>query len=111
LFITDFSWVDQPKADFATFGMHTTAPGENGEPPKDFETFKFFIDKAPNDPFEIFHIPNHIMYKAGLEVGFNKCDFKMQYPNPAFADHPAMRQYLDTCKPSDYLMKFKWGQN
>lgn len=71
VFITDFSWVDQPKSEFGTYGMHTTAPGANGEPPKDFETFKFFIDKAPNDPFEIFHIPNHIMYKAGLEVGFN----------------------------------------
>ena len=57
--------------------MHTIAPGEKGEAPKDFETFKFVIDKAPNDPFEIYHIPSNIMYKAGIEVGFNKCDFKM----------------------------------
>jgi hypothetical protein len=91
LFITDFSWVDQPLSKLGLYGMHTIAPGEKGEPPKDFETFKFVIDRAPNDPFEIYHIPSNIMYKAGIEVGFNKCDFKMQYPNPDFVDHPAMR--------------------
>lgn len=75
LFITDFSWVDQPKALFSTYGMHTIAPGKNGEPPKDFETFKFVIDRAPNDPFDIFQIPNHLMYKAGLGVGFSEAAF------------------------------------
>ena len=109
LFITDFSWVNQEKSNFETYGMYTKGPNENGDPPKDFEIFKFHIDKAPNDPFEIFHIPNHIMYKAGLDVGFDQCDFKMQYPDPAFADHPAMRKYIDTCDPSDYLMKFTWS--
>jgi len=30
--------------------MLMIAPGENDEPPKDFEAFKLFIDKDPNDP-------------------------------------------------------------
>jgi len=60
--------------------MHTIAPGEKGEPPKDFETFKFVIDKAPNDPFEIYHIPSHIMYKQASKLVLTNVILKCSTP-------------------------------
>ena len=62
LFLTDFSWVKQPCDNFF-FGMYTSFDGE-GKSPKEFEIFKFYIDKAPEDAFEIFHIPNYLMFKV-----------------------------------------------
>ena len=62
LFLTDFSWVKQPCDNFF-FGMYTSIDGE-GKSPKEFEIFKFYIDKAPEDAFEIFHIPNYLMFKV-----------------------------------------------
>lgn len=47
------------------------------------------------------------MFKAGFEADFNDCDFKLQYPSPEKQNDPVMRKYLDTCKYTDYLMKFK----
>lgn len=67
MFIADFSWVDIPNENFWA-GMYTKPSGD--APPKEFEPFKFFIDKAPDSPFDIFHIPNYLMFKAGYEAGF-----------------------------------------
>ena len=53
----------------------------DGAPPN-FECFNFFIDKAPNDAFEIFQIPSYLMMRAGIDAGFKECDFKLQYPDP-----------------------------
>ena len=68
MFIADFSYVEIPKDDFF-FGMYTSLKG--AEKPKDFEAFNFIIDKAPDHKFDIFNIESHIMFKAGLEAGFN----------------------------------------
>ena len=74
LFLTDFSWVEQPCDNFY-FGMYTSFDGE-GKSPKEFEIFKFYIDEAPEDAFEIFHIPNYLMFKAGY-VGCPKTKIKV----------------------------------
>ena len=49
------------------------------------------------------------MFKAGLEAGINNVTMCAQYiyPDPDHKDDPVMRIYLDTCNPSDYLMKFR----
>ena len=80
---------------------------KQGQPPKDFETFNSFIDTAPKHPFEIFNIPSHVMFKAGYEAGFNHIEFKRQYPDPAFKDNKAIKSYMETCNPTDYVMKLK----
>ena len=106
MFIADFSWVNQPKDDFF-FGMYTTFDGEQTSP-EEFEIFNFYIDNAPDYPFEIFHIPNSLMFKAGYEASFTHIEHLPQYPHPDFKDHKVVRRYLDECNPSDYLMKFKF---
>lgn len=53
------------------FGMYTKT-NESGVPPKDFESFSFIIDKAPDHEFEIFNIGAHLMFKAGLNAGLNQ---------------------------------------
>ena len=75
LFITDFSYVYQPKELVSEFGMYTST--RYGGPPPDFKVFNFFIDRAPNDPFEIFQISADLMFKAGMDAGFKTCDFKL----------------------------------
>ena len=68
MFIADFQYVNIPKEEFWA-GMYTESP--NGDkPPEMFEPFTFFIDRAPESPFEIFHIPNYTMMRAGYEAGF-----------------------------------------
>merc|ERR1711872_308656 len=106
LFIADFSWVEQPCDNFF-FGMYTSFDGE-GKSPKEFEIFNFYIDNAPEFAFEIFHIPNYLMFRAGYEAGFDHIEHFPQYPNPDFKDDKMIRRYLDECNPSDYLMKFKF---
>ena len=108
MFVADFSWVDQPKDNFWA-GMYTSTEnmGENGTH-KEFLPFQFTIDKAPDSPFDIFHIPNYLMFKAGYEAGFQNIEYQNTYPDPAFQSDPVVRRYVDTCKPSDYLMKFKF---
>ena len=91
LFITDFSWVYQPKDLFQEFGMYTSS--QYGGAPPDFKVFNFHIDRAPNDPFEIFQISPNLMLKAGIEAGFTNCDFKLQYPDPEFAQNATIRKY------------------
>ena len=59
LFVADFYWVDHGGYDF--WGGMCTKPKGDG-PPKEFETFEFFIDTAPESPFEIFHIPHYLMF-------------------------------------------------
>ena len=88
--------------------MFTRPKGD--APPKDFEAFEFLIDRAPDSPFDIFHIPNHLMFKAGYEAGFRIIEYKPQYCDPEVKDDPVMRRYIDTCNPCDYLMKFKFQQ-
>lgn len=73
MFIADFCWVNIPNENFWA-GMYTTSKGE--EAPKEFEPFNFIIDKAPDSPFEIFHIPNYLMFKAGYEAGFSSIEHK-----------------------------------
>ena len=101
--MTDFSYVVQPKDDWF-FGMHTAQVGS--EPPKNFEIFHFFIDKAPEHAYEIFNIPADVMFKAGLEAGWQKVEYFLQYPDPEFKDHPVIKRYNTECNPTDYFMKF-----
>ena len=103
MFVADFAWVDMPKDDFWA-GMYTTC--ESGVP-KEFEIFKFIIDKAPDSPFDIFNIPPYLMFRAGHEAGMQHIEHIPQYPDPAVKDNKVVRRYLDECNPSDYLMKFK----
>ena len=105
LFITEFSWVDQPKDDWF-FGMYTSSI--TGGCPKEFDTFQFHIETAPDDHFDIFHIPAHLMFKAGLMAGFKKMDWVLQYPSPEFTNDPVVRRYFDECNGQDYLMKMKF---
>jgi len=67
MFITDFSYVKIPKDDWWA-GMCTSTSDDAW--PKEFEVFNFFIEQAPDFPFELFNIPSHTMMKAGLEAGF-----------------------------------------
>lgn len=53
--------------------MHTTC--KDDKPPKEFETFNFYIDKAPESPFEIFNIPSYLMFQAGYQAGFDSIQF------------------------------------
>ena len=71
MFIADFCWVDMQGTDFWA-GMYTKHKGD--APPKEFETFEFYIDKAPEQPYEIFHIPPYLMFKAGYEAGFSQIE-------------------------------------
>ena len=105
MFITDFSWVVQPKDDWF-FGMYTS--NKSGLPPANFEPFQFHIVTAPDAEFDIFHIPVDVMYKAGLSAGFKSIEFQLQYANPEYKSNPVVRRYLDECDPSDYVMKFKF---
>ena len=66
-------------------GMYTKTLGDMA-PPTDFELFYFYIDQAPDSPFEVFNVPNHIMIRAGLEAGFTVVEHKLQYPDPAHKD-------------------------
>jgi hypothetical protein len=48
------------------------------------------------------------MFKAGYEAGFSHIEHKPTYADPEYENDPVVRRYLDTCKASDYLMKFKF---
>ena len=52
-----------------------------------------------------------IIFKAAKQVGFKQMNFKLQYPNPDFADEPSIKRYLDTCNPTDYIFIFKKHSN
>jgi len=56
--VTDFSWVEAPKDNFWA-GFYTESYDKK---PKDFEKFKFIIETAPNQPYDIFNIPANIMF-------------------------------------------------
>jgi len=105
MFIADFSWMAMPQDNWWA-GMYTRAL--NDRPPKEFEVFIFYIDEAPEMMYEIFHIPNYVMIKAGLEAGFQMVEHKMQYPDPSVKDNPVVRRYIEECNPSDYILKFKF---
>mmetsp|Transcript_17915 Transcript_17915/g.30471 ORF Transcript_17915/g.30471 Transcript_17915/m.30471 type:complete len:154 (+) Transcript_17915:210-671(+) len=66
--LADFQYVDIPQDNFWA-GMYTKRVG--AESPKEFEPFHFFIENAPESPFQIIHIPCHLMFRAGHEAGFN----------------------------------------
>uniref|UniRef100_A0A7S3N1M1 Uncharacterized protein n=1 Tax=Strombidium inclinatum TaxID=197538 RepID=A0A7S3N1M1_9SPIT len=106
MFVADFSWGPMPKDGFWG-GMYTAHPDEPVGP-KEFETFEFFIDKAPEEAFQIFQIPHYLMFKAGYAAGFRHIEYKPQYPDPELKDDPVIRRYIDECNPADYLMKFKF---
>ena len=105
LFITEFSYVNQPCDNFL-YGMFTET-NVKGVEPQPFETFKFIIDRAPDQPFEIFNIPAYVMMHAGMSAGFKAIDYKLQYPHPDYADNEVMRKYIDECKATDYVMRMK----
>jgi len=108
MFIADFCWVKQREDQ--EFGMHTACPTNEENGPEEFGIFHFFIDTAPGEAFEIFHIPNHVMFKAAYQSAkFDHIEHKPQYPDPAFRNNDKIRSYLDECNPSDYLMKFKFS--
>ena len=86
--------------------MCTETQGDG--PPVDFEAFNFIIEQAPDFPFELFSIPNHLIIKAGLEAGFKIVEHKLQYPDPEIKDDKVVRRYIEECKPNDYLIKFRF---
>jgi len=94
--VTDSSWERIPKV-----GTKDT------DSPKEFEVFDFIMNKSPDNPMKIFHIPRYLLFKAGCNAGFTQIVTQPQYPDPAYKNHKAIRQYLDTCKTTDYLMKFR----
>jgi len=105
VFLTEFSYVNQPCDDWF-YGMYTLTA--TGLPPKHFEPFLFHIVTAPENSFEIFNIPSDVMYKAGLDAGFTKVDYKLQYPSKEYENHPVVRKYFDECNGPDYLMKLRF---
>lgn len=105
MLVADFAYVEIPKDDFF-YGMYTTQK-EEGKRPGDFEPFNFLIDKAPDHNFEIFNIESHLMFRAGLEAGFNSIEMRLQYPDPSVKNDPVIRKYLDTCNPQDYILKYR----
>ena len=106
LFVSGGSWVNLPGPKFWC-GMYYELKGEE-KTPKEFERFKNYISSVPNDPYEISHLPNHVMLKAGYEAGFPHIQHLPQYPDPRYKNDKVIRRYLDECNPSDYLMKFKF---
>jgi hypothetical protein len=62
MLVADFTYLEMPKDNFF-FGMYTRQRGSKH--PKDFEIFDFIIDAAPDSPYEIFHIPTWLIFKAG----------------------------------------------
>lgn len=102
--MTEFSYVNQPCDNFS-MGMYTRT--KRGVPPKEFEPFEFIIESAPDMTYDIFNIPAHVMFKAVNEAGFNSVDYKLQYSNPDFREHPAVRKYIDECNAPDYIMRMK----
>jgi hypothetical protein len=42
-----------------------------GNAPMPFETFRFFIQPSPEHEFEIYNLPNMVMFKASNEAGYN----------------------------------------
>jgi len=70
--LSDFCWVEQPKDDWF-FGMFTST--QNGKTPEVWEPFKFHIVTAPDASFEIFHIPPHVMFNAGMKAGFRNINW------------------------------------
>lgn len=100
----DFCWVVQPKDDWF-FGMYTSS--KSGKAPEVWEPFDFHIVTAPDAVFEIFHIPPHVMFAAGMQAGFRNINWLSQYPDPEFINDKVVRRYLDECNPSDYIMKFQ----
>jgi hypothetical protein len=107
MFIADFSYVNVPLEDWWA-GMHIKPKGDS--PPKLFEPFNFYVKQAPDHSFDIFHIPSHIMFQAGLAAGFGHIEHKPQYCDPAVKDHSDIRRYIDTLDHDDYLMKFKFSK-
>ena len=105
LMIADFCYVKMAKEDLNFYGMHTAT--DDGQPPKDFATFDFLVSEAPNHKFKIFHISPELMFKAGREAGFNNITYQNQYPDPDFAQNEVVRKYIDTCNPTDYILKFR----
>ena len=98
--LTDFEYVKIPKEEFWC-GMYTS-----DKCPEVFQPFQFYIDKQPDAPFDIFHIPVHTMYEAGIKAGFKQVVYRNQYPDPEHASNPIMIRYLEECKPTDYILKF-----
>ena len=105
VFLCEFSYVDQPNNDFAH--EMCTAKVVPGRVPQPFEPFHFFIDSAPNNPFEIFNIPANVMFQAAMEVGYGQVHYQLQYPNPEYEHNPIIRSYIDDCDGTDYLMRLK----
>ena len=75
MLLADFEYVAIPREDMWA-GMCTSFDGP-GERPKEFEMFNFFIDKEPDYPYKIFHIPAGTIMKAALEAGFNDIHHKL----------------------------------
>ena len=100
--IADFTYVDIPNENFF-FGMRTEQ--KRGKVPNDFEEFHFIIPQG--DVYDIFNIHPSLMFKSAVKAGFKKIEFKPQYPDPEYMEHPVVRRYLDTCNPCDYLLTFR----
>ena len=82
---------------------------KDGVEPKEFETFDFYIETDPENPYEIFNIPASVMFKAASAAGFGRIEYKLAYSHPDFKNNPVMRRYIDECKSPDYVMKMKFS--
>ena len=47
------------------------------------------------------------MFKAGYEAGLNHIEYIPQYPDPDYKSNPVVRSYIDSCNPTDYVMKLR----
>ena len=109
VFITDFSYVEQPCNNFVhEMYTATVVPDQK---PKLFEPFHFFTDMAPEHPYEIFHIPANVMFQAAIEVGFKQATWQLQYASPEYEKHPMCVAYKQDCNGPDYLMRLKPNEN
>ena len=84
-----------------------TACVHEGQEPKPFEPFYFFIDTQPDSPYEIFNIPAYVMLQAAMEVGFKQSTYQLQYASPEYENHEIYRAYKDECNGTDYLMRLR----
>lgn len=114
--VADFSYVDLPSDEFEFLGRKTqfNGKGDGGVlqrtgkvEPHPFETFHYTISFDPTSKYNIFHIPSHAMFKAGIEAGFNTVDYRPACPHPDFQQNAVLRKLIDEHNSPDYVMKFK----
>ena len=64
LFVTDIYWVRFPQNGF-WLGWYNTFGTKDTDSPKEFESFNFYINTAPDHAFKIYNVPSYLLFKAG----------------------------------------------